>query len=82
MSDITLQIASRAPSIVDAAKKKMDAALVRYDAWFVVLLAVLLVLATAIFAGLVIWCVVYKGKRFSGNWNWHTWGVSVDAQCV
>ncbi|HEY4600975.1 MAG TPA: hypothetical protein VIG73_06810 [Cerasibacillus sp.] len=53
----------------------------QFDAWFVVLLAVLLTLAFTIFAGLTIWCLVYKGGQFTGNWEWHKFGVSVKAEC-
>ncbi|WP_217587601.1 hypothetical protein [Lentibacillus saliphilus] len=55
---------------------------VQFDGWFIVLLAVLLTLAFTIFAGLTIWCLVYQGGSFSGNWEWHRWGVSVKAECV
>ncbi|PWU67295.1 MULTISPECIES: hypothetical protein [Gracilibacillus] len=55
---------------------------VQFDGWFIVLLAVLLTLAFTIFAGLTIWCLVYQGGSFSGNWSWHKWGVSVKAECV
>jgi hypothetical protein len=55
---------------------------VQFDGWFVVLLAVLLTLAFTIFAGLTIWCVVYKGMKFSGDWKWNKYGVSVKAKCV
>lgn len=54
---------------------------VRYDAWYTVLLAVLLTLAFTIYAGLTIWCVVYKGGKFTGNWQWSLKGVSVSAEC-
>jgi len=55
--------------------------LIRSDAWFLIFLAVLLGLAFTIFAGLTIWCLVYKGGRFTGNWKWSQWGVSVLAEC-
>ena len=55
---------------------------VRYDGWFIVLMAVLLTLAFSIFAGLTIWCVVYQGGTFTGNWEWYKWGVSVRAECA
>jgi hypothetical protein len=64
-----------------AVKKKVDSALVNCDAWFLVLLAVILSLAFAIEAGIAIWCVVYKGKHFTGAWNWSQWGVTLDVQC-
>jgi hypothetical protein len=55
---------------------------VQFDAWYTVLLAVLLTLAFTIYAGLMIWCVVYKGGTFTGNWEWSLTGVSVRAECV
>ncbi|WP_335870945.1 hypothetical protein [Bacillus sp. 2205SS5-2] len=55
---------------------------VEYNAWFTILLAVLMVLAFTVFAALTIWCVVEKGKAFSGDWKWSTTGVSVKAECI
>lgn len=55
---------------------------VQYDAWFVILLAVLLVLAFTIASALAIWCVVVKGGSFTGDWQWSKWGVSVKANCA
>lgn len=63
---------------VDRNLKKL---LVSCDAWFLVLLAVLLTLAFTINAGLAIWCVVYKGKKFTGIWKWAKTGTSVMAEC-
>lgn len=60
---------------------KFDDFIVRYDAWFLVLLAVLLVIAFSIFAALAVWCVMYKGKRFSGRWEWGSWYTSVYTEC-
>ena len=48
----------------------------QFNAWFVVLLAAILVFATAIFAG-----VVNQHGKFTGNWNWHIKGVSLDVEC-
>jgi hypothetical protein len=62
-------------------KEKFDNEIVECNAWMVVLLAVLLSLAFTIFAGLTIWCVVYKNKKFTGNWRWKLNGVSVEAEC-
>lgn len=55
---------------------------VQYNGWFVVLLAVLLTLAFTIVSALAIWCVVYKGGSFTGDWGWQKWGVSVKAECA
>lgn len=60
-----------------------DDQLVNYDgAWFVVLLAVLLTLAFTVLGALAVWCVTVKGKRFTGNWNWEKWGVSINVECA
>jgi hypothetical protein len=53
----------------------------QFNAWFVVLLAAILVFATASVAGLTIWCVVNQHGKFTGNWNWHIKGVSLDVEC-
>ena len=82
MSDNLVLVAPQAAFLWNKARRRIDAALVRYDAWFLVFLAVILALAATIFAGLTIWCVVYQHKHFTGNWHWHWTGVSVDAQCV
>lgn len=67
---------------LDTARQKLDAAVLRYDGWFLVLLAVLMTLAVVIATALAIWCVVFQRKRFTGNWRWGTWGVSVWVECV
>lgn len=59
----------------------LDETLVKYDGWFLVFLAVLLGLAFTVFAGLAIWCLTTGHGRFSGNWSWSRWGVSVWAEC-
>lgn len=53
----------------------------QYNAWFLVLLAVLMTLAFTINAALEIWCVSYRGLKFTSEWNWDIWGVSVNAEC-
>ncbi|WP_333887891.1 hypothetical protein [Clostridium sp.] len=68
-------------SIKFAIKKKVDSTLVSCDAWFLVFLAVVLSLAFAVEAGLAVWCVVYKGKHFTGAWNWSLSGVSINVEC-
>lgn len=70
-----------AESIFAGMKTRIDNAIVKYDGWFLVFLAVLLALAFTILAGMAIWCVVYKGKHFTGDWHWEKWGVSVDVKC-
>lgn len=63
-------------------RAKVDKGLVRYDAWFLIFTAVILALGATIFAGLIIWCVVYKGKSFTGNWSFKNFGLKVSAECV
>lgn len=53
----------------------------QYNAWFAVLIAVLLVLAFTIYAAMQVWCVMYKGKHFTGNWNWSVKGVQANVEC-
>ncbi|MCD8077976.1 MAG: hypothetical protein LUE63_06330 [Lachnospiraceae bacterium] len=62
-------------------KSSFEDAIVECNGWFLVVLAVLMCLAFTVFAGLTIWCVVYKGKKFTGNWKWSKKGVSVTAEC-
>lgn len=63
------------------AEKKFNDALVKYDAWWWILIAVLLVLSFVLNTALAIWCVVYQGKRWTGGWYWSWQGVSVVAEC-
>ena len=75
--------ATTAPArVIESIRTKVDEGLVRYDAWFLIFIAVILALGATIFAGLVIWCVVYQGKRFSGNWTFRNFGLKVYAECV
>ena len=74
-------VAAKITSIAMRAKESVKDAIIECNAWFLVLLAVLMVLAFTIYAGLQIWCIVYKGKTFTGNWKWSTHGVSVKAEC-
>lgn len=62
-------------------KNKADELIVRYDAWFIVLLAVLLVAAFGFFAALSIWCFQQGKGSFSGRWSWSLHGVSLFVEC-
>lgn len=64
------------------AKEKFDNALVRYDAWFVVFVAVILGLGATLLAGMAAWCVVNRHGRFTGNWHWKETGISVEMECA
>jgi len=65
-----------------AAKAQFNRALVRYDAWFLVFVAVILALGATLLIGMAIWCVIYKGKRFTGRWSFRNFGLSVYFECV
>lgn len=83
MQEMKIQyvIAAKINTIVAKAKDSFETAIVECNAWFLVLLAVLMCLAFTIYAGLQIWCVVYKGKTFTGKWKWSKHGVEVKAEC-
>ena len=68
--------------VAEAIKAKIDNALVRYDAWFLVFVAVILGLGAVLLAGMAVWCVVYQGKTFTGRWSFRNWGLSVYFECV
>lgn len=63
-------------------KHKFDRAVVRYDAWFLVFIAVLLAIGATLLAGMAAWCVVNQHGRFSGEWKWVNYGISVNMECV
>ncbi len=75
----TQQITSRA---IESAQSKLDKALVRYDAWFLVVVAVILALGATVAAGLAVWCVVKQNKSFSGRWEFKNFGLKVRFECV
>ncbi|WP_202546501.1 hypothetical protein [Streptomyces sp. SID2119] len=75
--------ATHAPArAIETVRAKVDKGLVRYDAWFLVFTAVILGLGATIYAGLVVWCVVYKNKSFTGSWSFKDFGLKVRAQCT
>lgn len=51
-------------------KNEANKLIIRYDGWFLVLLAVLLVLSFILFAAMVIWCFQNGRYQFTGNWDW------------
>lgn len=67
-------------TILPAAKARFDAALLRYDGWFVVFVAVLLGLGATLLAGMAIWCAVFARGSFTGHWYWKS-GISVAIEC-
>lgn len=68
--------------LLDIAKANFDKSLVRYDAWFLVFVAVILALGAALITGMAIWCVIYQRKRFTGRWQFKDWGLRVYFECV
>ncbi|GAA2158628.1 MULTISPECIES: hypothetical protein [Glycomyces] len=68
-------------SLAQKAKDRFDDLLVRYDAWFLVFIAVLLALGATLLAGMAIWCVVNQQGRFTGSWQWEN-GIMVNMECV
>ncbi|KQZ23476.1 hypothetical protein ASD43_03175 [Microbacterium sp. Root553] len=65
------------------AQDAIDDAILRMDAWWLVLMAAILVFGVAFLAALALWCFFSAGgRRFSGNWKWGKTGVSVWIECV
>jgi len=67
---------------VNSTKLRVDNALVRYDAWFLVFVAVILGLGAILLAGMAVWCVVKQNKTFTGRWSFRNYGLSVYFECV
>lgn len=71
----------RAHYAVDEGKRRFDAAVVRYDAWFLVLAAVLLALGFILVAGAAVWCLTKAGgRKFTGGMKWKN-GFSLWIEC-
>ena len=66
---------------IERSKARFDAALLRYDAWFLVFIAVVLAIGVGLLAGLAIWCLVNQGKNFTGAWRYENFGLSVAFEC-
>ncbi|MEV4736438.1 MULTISPECIES: hypothetical protein [unclassified Microbacterium] len=61
----------------------VDDVIVRVDAWWLVLIAAILVFGVAFLAALALWCFFSNGgRKFTGNWKWSKKGVSVSIECV
>lgn len=68
-------------SVLDATKNRFDNAVVRFDAWFLVFVAVLLALGFVLVAGAAIWCITKAGgRRFTGGMRWRN-GFSLWIEC-
>lgn len=66
---------------VESVRRRLDQALVRFDAWFLVFVAVILALGAALLAGMAIWCVVKQHKTFTGRWSFKDFGLKVYFEC-
>lgn len=55
----------------------------RYGAWYIVFLAVLLGFGTVLLAAMASWCFFYQHGSFTGHWYWVRWGgVDVAVECT
>lgn len=68
-------------SVTHEMKRRIDASLVRYDAWFLVFVAVILALGATLLAGMAVWCVTKQHKRFTGAWSFKDYGIKVNMEC-
>lgn len=75
----TFEMQSRA---IGSVRRRLDDALVRYDAWFLVFVAVILALGATVLAGMAIWCLVKQRKTFTGRWSFRNFGLKVYFECV
>lgn len=73
MYNLPTKIANKANELKDK--------IVSCDNWFLIMLAVLMCISFVIASALAVWCITYKGSKFTGNWNWKETGVSVMAEC-
>lgn len=74
----TRALSSRA---AESVKTKIDDGLVRFDAWFLVFVAVIISLGATLLVGMAIWCMVKQGKSFTGRWEFKNWGLKVYFEC-
>ncbi|MGL5861660.1 MAG: hypothetical protein ACRCY9_10445, partial [Phycicoccus sp.] len=68
--------------MVDTAKRSLDRAIARYDAWFLIVVAVILGLGAVITAGIAVWCIVNQKGTFTGNWEFRNFGLHVYFECA
>lgn len=71
-----------ASSVSERFEEALDRALVRYDAWFLVFVAVILGLGATLLAGMAVWCVVKQDKKFTGAWSFRNGGLKVNMECA
>jgi len=78
---VSMQMLGMRSRAVDGAKRKLDNALVRYDAWFLVFIAVILALGATLMLGMAAWCVIKQHKRFTGHWSLRNFGLDAYFEC-
>ena len=44
---------------------------VRYDAWWLVALAVIIALGATVLIGMAVWCITTGHSSFTGSWAWY-----------
>lgn len=72
-------------SLISSGESKLEdlgLSLLRADAWHYIFLGVMLALGATIIMGLMIWCLVYQNKKFSGGLSINWWSLSAWAECV
>ena len=80
---MTLMEAIEPTLLKHRAQNALDDAILRLDAWWLVVIAAILVFGVAFLAALAMWCFFSNGgRRFTGNWKWGKSGVSVWIECV
>ncbi|MBP2329745.1 hypothetical protein JOF56_010130 [Kibdelosporangium banguiense] len=78
---VTMHMPGMSARVVESIKTKIDNGLVRYDAWFLVFVAVILALGAVLLAGMAVWCVVKQHKTFTGSWEFKNFGLKVYFEC-
>ncbi|GIE75040.1 hypothetical protein Aph02nite_09900 [Actinoplanes philippinensis] len=64
-----------------AAKSRFDAAVMRYDAWFLVFTAVILALGATVVLGAAVWCITKGHGSFTGSFSFKNFGLKVNLEC-
>lgn len=77
-----LQLMIPGGAVIEAdIKRRFDESLVRFDAWYLVAVAILIVVGGAVLLGMAAWCVIFQNKRFSGRFHFNN-GFEVFMECV
>lgn len=77
MAGLNLLAQVTAQSMAQKLRNKLDQTTTKFQCVCSVLLIVIIALAVTIIAGIIIWCIVTKGKLFTGLWFWGLWRLSV-----